>query len=183
MERKLAENLVLELARRRDIVVPNRRFFTDILADTEVSESSRFYEALPNNQRTIQESGRYHCLSLRRVLRNRNAKSHQLSQVERGYEALVSGLGIYSSDVLSRSLRADEDLVEMMSECEEQFSLLGKFQTYDYENPDKVTVLTKPVLIIPGFVGVEEIHKWERDNTRYGRDVEFLLKHLRGISP
>ena len=128
MDKNIAEGLVNELGRHSGIVTPERELFLDVLVSTDVPESSRFYEVVPDNQQLVQETGRYHYLSLRRVLRNGNARDYQLSQWKKAYEAVASVFGAYSSDVLSRNLRANRDLVEMMAECRETFSLLGKFQ-------------------------------------------------------
>lgn len=184
MDIKIAESLLSELGRHSGIVTPDRRLFLDILVSTDVPESSRFYEGLPDKQQLVQETGRYHFLSLRRVLRNRNARSYQLSQWKKAYESITSVFGAYSSDALSRNLRTNRDLVEMMAECREPFSLLGKFQTYDFDNPDETLyMVTQPVLVIPGAKDTKSICDWETANTIYEKEVGLFLRHPKRISP
>ncbi len=184
MDRKIAETLVSELGRHEGLVTPDKGLFLDVLISADVPESSRFYEVLPDKQQLVDETGRYHYLSLRRVLRNRNARHYQLSQWKKTYEAIVSAFGAYSSDALSRNLRADKTLVEMMARCEEPFSLLGKFQTYDFDNPDETLfILTRPVLVIPGAKDTKPIYDWEKANTRYEKEVGVFLRHPKRIKP
>jgi len=80
MDKKIAETLVNEFERKVRIVRPDKKLFFDVLVSADVPESSRFYEFLPDEKQYVQEAGRYHHLSLRRVLRNANAKDYQLSQ-------------------------------------------------------------------------------------------------------
>jgi len=171
MDRKVAETLVSELGRQVRIVTPNKELFLDVLVSADVPESSRFYEFLPDKRQSVQETGRYHSLSLRRVLRNRNARDYQLSRWK-------------ISDTLVRNLGSDGKLVEMMSRCEEPFSLLGKFQSYNFDNPDeKLFVVTRPVLVIPGAKNMKPIHDWEEANLIYEKEVGFFSKYLKRIKP
>ncbi len=182
MDRKVAEKLVSELGRHGGLVTPDNELFLDVLVSIDVSQSSRFYERLSDKKQLVEETGRYHYLSLRRVLRNRNARDYQLSQWKKAYEAIISAFGAYSSDVLSRNLRADATLVEMMARCEEPFSLLGKFQTYDFDNPDETLfIVTRPVLVIPGEKDMKSIHDWEEANTTYEKEVGFFFRHPKRI--
>ncbi len=172
MDRQFAERLVRELAKHGAIVVPNNKLFLDELISTDIPESSRFYEALPNKPYRVEEDGRMHYLSLRRVLRNRNAMDYKLSELKKAYESIGALVGAYSSDALTRNLRANLALLEMMSNCEEPFSLLGKFKTYDFENSKQsVFVVSRPVLIIPGAKDAEPILSWEEANTSYKKEV------------
>jgi hypothetical protein len=184
MDRKVAETLVSELGRQVRIVTPDNELFLDVLVSADVPESSRFYEVLPDKQQLVQEIGRYHYLSLRRVLRNGNARDYQISQWKKAYEAIASAFGAYSSDALSRNLRADGTLVDMMARCEEPFSLLGKFQLYDFDNPDETLfIVTRPVLVIPGAKDMNPIHDWEEANTTYEKEVGLLFRHPKRIKP
>jgi len=186
MDRKIAETLVDELGRHGSLVTPDRDLFLNELVSVDVPYSSKFYEVTPGKQQLVEETGRYHYLSIRRVLRNRNAKDYQLSQWKKAYEAIASAFGAYSSDALSRNLRADGTLVEMMARCDEPFSLLGKFQSYDFDNPDETLfVVTRPVLVIPGVKDMKPIHDWEEANTTYEKEVRMmgLLPTQKRIKP
>ncbi len=184
MDRKIAETLVSELGIHGSLVTPDSELFLNELVSVDVPESSRFYEVLPGKQQLVEENGRYHSLSLRRVLRNRNAKDYQLSQWKKAYEAIASVFGAYSSDALSRNLRADGTLVEMMAGCDEPFSLLGKFQSYDFDNPDATLfIVTRPVLVIPGAKDMKPIHDWEKANTTYEKEVGLLFRYPKRIKP
>ena len=74
MERKDAELLINELAKHPRVIPFDKGIFIDELFLTEVKDSSRFYEGLPYREQSSRESmDCYYVLSLRRVLRNRNA--------------------------------------------------------------------------------------------------------------
>jgi hypothetical protein len=186
MDKDVAEKLLNELGRHGGIVIPDYQLFLDVLISTDIPECSRFYECLTDKQQLVQETGRYHYLSLRRVIRNVNAKDYQLSQWKKMYEAVASAFGVYSSDSLSRNLRANSTLVEIMARCEEPFSLLGKFQSYNFDNPDETLfVVTRPVLVIPGLKDLEPIYDWEEKNTTYEKEVGLMgfLPILKRIKP
>ncbi len=175
MDRKIAETLVDELGRHGSLVTLDSELFLNELVSADVPESSKFYEVLPGKRQLVEETGRNHYLSLRRVLRNRNARDYQLSQWKKAYETIASAFGVYSSDALSRNLRVDGNLVEIMSRSEQPFSLLGKFQSYDFDNPNDILfVITRPVLVIPGAKDMKPIHDWEEANTTYEKEVRFM---------
>ncbi|MEK6800765.1 MAG: hypothetical protein AABY05_02430 [Nanoarchaeota archaeon] len=182
MDEEIAKKLLDELGKHRSIVRPNNQLFLDILLSTDVSESSRFHEALPDRQQRVEENGFYYSLSLRRILRNKNAQNYQPLLWKKAGGSIASALGFYSSDALSRNLRANKDLVKMMMECQEPFSLLGKFQTYDDENPEGILfAATRPILIIPDSKDMQQIYDWEEKNTTYEKEVGFLLRHSKRI--
>ena len=183
MERSLAESLIDELTKHLGIINPDKDLFLNILTSAEVPESSKFYEVLPNKQQLVEERKRYHYLSLRKVLRNRNAKENQLSLWKSKYESIASAFGICSSDVLSRNLRVNKDLIEMMDECKEPFSLLGEFQTYNFDNHDETLfIITRPVLVIPS-VENRKPYNWENANTKYEKEVGVIFRHSERIKP
>jgi len=175
MDREIAGKLVKELKKHRGLIAIDEELFLDVLVSSEVPKSSRFYEKLPYKQQAVEESNRYYYFSLRRLLRNRRAKDYQLSRWKKSYEAIASTFGIYSSDALNRNLRTDSTLIDMMAICEEPFSLLGKFQTYDFDNPNETLfIVTRPVLIIPGAKDMEKIYNWEEANTTYEKEVRLM---------
>jgi len=182
MDKEIAEILIDELGRHSEMIVPDRELFLEILLKTNVPESSKFYEILHDKQQLLEETNRYHYFSLRRILRNRNARDYQLSKWKQTYEAVASALGIYSSDVLSRKLRSDKDLVGIMEESKHPFSLLAKLQTYDFDNPDETLfIITRPVLIIPDARDTKKILDWEKTNTTYEKEVGILFRHPKRI--
>ena len=185
MDKKIAENLINELERHSGIIRPNRDLFFNVLSSADVPESSRFYEVLPSNKQLLEESSRYHYLSLRRVLRNKNAKDYQLSKLKSVYEIITSELRMFSSDALSRKVRTNKDLINMMGECEHPFSLLGKFQTWDYDNSEgKLYSITKPILVIPEVEDMKLIYDWENENTTYKKEIGgFFLRYQKRIKP
>lgn len=183
MDEGVAETLVGELVRHSGIITLDKNLFLDLLVSTDVQESSRFYEALPDQQQPVQETNRCHYLSLRRILRNGNARNYQISRWKKAYEAFASVLGVYSSDALSRSLRANKDLIEMIAGCDCPFSLLGKLQTYDFDNSDQTLfIITRPILIIPNASNIKPIINWEKANTTYEKEASlFFFKRQRRI--
>jgi len=171
MNKKFAETLMKDLGRHGNIVTPDNELFLNELVSVDVPESSKFYETLPGKKQLVEEVGCYHSFSLRRVLRNRNAKNYRSSQWKETYGAIASIFSFYSSDTLSRNLRANEKLIEMMARCNDPFSLLGKFQSYDFDNPEKTLfIITRPVLVIPGTKDIKLIHDWEEANTTYEKE-------------
>ncbi len=183
MEREIAERLVNELGNHSRIISPDKKLFLDVLVSTDIQESSRFHEVLQDKQQLAEESDSYYSLSLRRILRNSNAKRYKLSQWKKAYESFISTFSFYSSDSLSRNLRADKGIIEMMAECKEPFSLLGKFKTYDFDNSEETLfVVTRPVLVIPGVRDTNRIYGWEEANTIYEKEVG-IFRNLKKIKP
>ncbi|MBW2982399.1 hypothetical protein KY343_05955 [Candidatus Woesearchaeota archaeon] len=177
MQLKTAETLVEALGKHPGIITPDKDLFIDLLMQIDVPESSRFYERIPGNKQELTESDCSYSLSLRRVLRNRNSeRNYSPGIVKRALDALASWRGIYSSDVLTRRLRQDNEIVDLMQACLEDFSLLAKFETYDYSDPNKLTVTTRPVLVIPGAENDEQVMEWEEANTLYQKGKETLKK-------
>jgi hypothetical protein len=183
MDKKDAETLIDALAHHSGIPVFDEEKFMNILEKTDVSESSRFYESLPLEQQTIYESDRYHYLSLRRILRNEEAKDYEYSGWKKGWEGLAKEFGIYSSTVLSRNLRAEPLLVSMMAESEHPFSLLGKLETYD-TSKEHLYRITKPILVVPDTEDSFKITEWENKNSIYEKEEGvFFFRGFKRIKP
>jgi len=184
MDKNIAKLLVEETEKRRIIALNNeqKNKLIALLESTPISDdSSRFHEIiteLPDNDVLIEDGGdRYHYIQLRRILRNKNAKDYQQSGMKRLYERAVSLFGIYDSNVLTRRIRGNKELVDMMVQCSCPFSLLGKLETWDYSNKDeKMFAITKPIFVIPNAKNTEAISKWESDNTKY-ESSGFLFRH------
>lgn len=173
MEKDIAEILVEELSKHERAFPVDKKFFMGTLTKADVPDSSRFYEELPYEAQSVDDQEIMHSLSLRRVLRNRNAEDYQLSPFKRAFEAVTSAFNIYSSDVLSRSMRSDKDIVRLMSECSQPYSLLAKFRSYDYSDHENPKIEVSPVLIIPG-ADRTAIDRWEDSNTQYLREAVLL---------
>lgn len=171
MEEQIAETLISELKRQWGVVPLNKERFLEPLLSTDVNESSsRFYEVLPDNQQHIPDIGSEHYFSLRRVLRNKNAKGYKMALWKELYEAFASLWGFYSSDIPVRRIRANKDIVGMMAECKTPFSLFGKLRTEETigaEDSGNMLITTRPVLIIPGIGAYERgvVEGWEKANT------------------
>ena len=172
MDRNLAERLIAELEKHPPLspnVLPDRDYFINLLSSTDVPPSERFYEEVKPNQRHIPDSAtnQNHFLSIRRVLRNDLARSYQLTKTKKIYETLASTSGIHDSDIWTRKLRTDMDLVQIMVQCGQQYSLLAKLETFD-EFSKKVA--TRPLVIIPDAQDLSKILEWEVANTDYGKE-------------
>ncbi len=175
MDGKIANKLVSELRRHGGLIIPDEKLFLELLTSTDVPESSRFYEKLPDREQLSEGTGYYHYLSLRKVLRNRNAGRYKLPQWKKAYETMMSTFGVYSSDILSRNLRANDKLMKIMMECGEPFSLLGKFKTYEFNNPrEELFIINRPVLVIPGVRDMTQIDNWEKRNTTYKKETRVI---------
>ena len=98
MDRNVAEKLVLEL-KKHPRVSSIAKEFVGALMSVGVKDSLRFYEEIPSNQELLDDGGKYHCLSLRRVLRNKNAFLKEVSELKLVGRYLAEKLHIYSSDI------------------------------------------------------------------------------------
>ncbi|MEK6842782.1 MAG: hypothetical protein AABX84_03115, partial [Nanoarchaeota archaeon] len=151
MDKSIVETLINELSRHAPFSSIEKGMFLDVLLNLDVPESSKFYQDIPENEQLLNDGGRYHYLSLRRVLRNRNAANYQLSRTKKLWEMGMSMLKVYNSNVLTRRARIDGNIVDLMTRCIFPFSLLGKFDTYEPNEPDKPLLhIRRPVLVIPG---------------------------------
>ena len=184
MNKQIATDLVDEFCKHPDIITPDQELFLEILVSVDIPNSSKFSEEIPNKQQTVSEDTCYHYVLLRKVLRNENVRDYQLSLWKKAIESAASALGVYSSDILSRGLRANKELVEIMAECGQPFSLLGKMQTYDYGNPEQnLYIITRPILVIPGVKDMKPVLQWEADNTKYEKEVGLVFRHPKKITP
>ncbi len=171
MDENVAQVLIDRLSHHQGMMPIDMKKFMSALVTTDVPDSSRFYEELPNDRELCdrsEEDRRYNYFSLRRILRNRTAQNYKLSASKRAFEASLAALGAYSSDSLSRSIRADTQLVELMTNCLYPFSLLGKLESFDYGNRDeRLFRVTRPILIIPGLQNDTPVYNWENANAQY----------------
>src|SRR5574341_1538563 len=110
MESTIASKLVKAFEEQFKTAKIDTKFFLEMLVAAEIPESSRFSEELPGKQQVINEGDRYHYLSLRRVLRNSNARNYELSGAKRIWAAALTAFGIYSSETLTRKIRGDSEL-------------------------------------------------------------------------
>ncbi|MBI2043228.1 hypothetical protein HYT25_02460 [Candidatus Pacearchaeota archaeon] len=182
MDRDVASKLVEELSKHTLIFPIDEDKFLEILMVLDVPESSRFYHDMPENEQILNESDRYHYLSLRRVLRNRNAANYKLSGAKKLWEKTFSRFFIYDSNILTRRARIDEDIAELMIKCEFPFSLLGKLETYDSNDGDKPLLhIKRPVLVIPDLTESESllVSRWERSNSIVSEERLFTRKKHR----
>ncbi len=178
MKKDMAESLVSELEKHpalRSTVRENRQYFIDILVSTEVPESTRFYEKVKPNILEVPglDNDQIHYISLRRVLRNQQAKEYQLPWLKSQIESLASFLGIYDSDVLTRNIRANKELVDMMSASSNDFSLLGKLETLEIV-PERV--YKSPILVIPDSPDFSKIYLWEHANSLPKERISRLIR-------
>ena len=180
MDRNLAERLVAELEKHPPLspnIFPDRNYFINLLSSTDVPPSERFYEEVAKNQKHIPDSAtnQNHFLSIRRVLRNSLARDYQLSKIKEFYETLISVLGIHDSDVWTRKLRSDDEIVRMMGQSRGQYSLLGKLETFD-EFSRKVA--TRPLIIILDAQDLSKILAWEDAKTDYGKENSLGIRKI-----
>lgn len=181
MEIPAAQKLVDAFGEQFRSTTPDKKLFLDTLVQADIVESTKFSEELPDNQQTITEADQYHYLSLRRVLRNSNARSYQLSGAKKTWASMLGAFGIYSSDVLTRRLRSDSEIVELMHASTSPFSLLGKFETYDHSNPDVLFRKTQPFIIIPGAKNWVPLARWEDENIVYEKESGLILRTFKQI--
>lgn len=181
-----ADTLVTALEKHDIGIIPDRDKFLEILKRAHIPPSSKFSITMPDDPhpQVVDEQGRYHSLSLRRILRNQGARYHSLPFLDRLYGLFASSVGIHSSNLLVARIKASRKLIRLMEDCPHPFSLLGKFQTYAFDNPDEILFIkTRPLLIIPNAADTQEVYRWESDNTVFEKEVGVLLRHPKRIDP
>ena len=167
MERAAAEQLFEGFSQHPIIkgLHPNSEIFLPLLKRKYMSDSSRFSEELPEKDQPIIESSEvYHKLSLRRVIRNRNAKKHEIGRVKAKAIRVISHIPfVYSSVNFARDLRTHPELIDLMDRCEYDFSVLGKVATYDSSGGENSSMIrtTRPILIIPSVDDMDKVLAWE----------------------
>lgn len=186
MGKRTAEILVKALSVHPGIIPVDKGFFIDSLKKIKIPTflggSKRFYIKLPDKQQILNEIERYHCLSIGRILLNDNAYNYKLSGIKKVWESFVKRVG-YSSDVFTRNLRLNETIVTSMYQSAQPFSLLAKFETFDYNS---LTQSTMPILIIPGVDYNDRygqaVLSWEQNNAVYEKEVGLFFRHFKKIS-
>lgn len=182
MKKEIAEILMNEIKQHEGIKLNDERTVLETLLNTDVPESSRFYERIKNNEDWLDEpeSSRYSVFSLRRIIRNENVAKYEMNFLKRCLQGAFIFFNAYSSDDLCRRLRTDKQIVEMIRESKIPYSLLAKKKSLsyrlDYEEGDrKVYIETKPILIIPGAKFKKLIYDWENKNTIYEKELGSLF--------
>jgi hypothetical protein len=179
MDEKTAGKLLDDLRWHFLHFKPDREMFLDILVSTDIPESPVFYTPLPEKKQLVQESNRYHYLSLSGVLMNRNTEANRLSYGKYMREVIRNRTD--PREVLK--VRRDKDLLKMMADCSYDYSLMGKFQTYDFDNPEqKLMIKTQPLLVIPNESRSIPVVDWEIANTIYEQETGMLFRHNKRIS-
>ena len=172
MDEEIAKLLFKGLEAHADLFEFDGKQFLNELVLLKIHESLKFSKVLSGKKQSLFGIEGYYEFSLRKVLRNKNAKDYQLSEWEKVYESIVNSLGAYSSGVLSKNLRSNETLVDLMAQCKEPYSLLGKLQFSDMDYFEDILFrITSPVLIIPGVKDDIFIYNWEKANTIYEKKI------------
>ncbi|MBR9691302.1 hypothetical protein GOV06_00805 [Candidatus Woesearchaeota archaeon] len=170
MNKKIAELLVDYLEAHPNMISVDKDYFVDILMQTKIPQKSdEFYHKIPPNHQSIDSDSRIYSFSLRRILRNRNAKKYRIGLIRSALGAIGESLRIYDSSLLARKIRKSRKLVEMMDQVGIPYSLLGKFEIIDYESSVKCE--TKPILIIPGVEDLDAILAWENKKKRVYEEI------------
>lgn len=189
MDRGAAEALIEVLNNRIRIPDDKKENLIEILEDTPVHNrgfhlQNRFSVNIHHNEHpVIIERARYISLSLRRVLINRLAGLIYLGEMERAMHNVTNKLKIgYSSTEKASRIMDNSELLRMMGQSRAQFSLLGKLRIHDYDNPEeRLYVVSKPMLVIPGADNIEEIQKWEESQAHYRKEVGLFFRHQKRI--
>lgn len=160
MDHQHARALVLGLKERPAMIPVDTDYFTKILENVRMPESSRFYETVGSNKQRHEDGEDFYVLSIRRVLRNRNAKNYTYTPWKQLMDTFLERIGSYSSDRLTRLLRTDEELELRLEQAPSPWSLLGKLVTY-YGSGETVS---RPILYIPG-ANLDWVLAWEAEHT------------------
>ena len=162
MEEETAQILIKELRKHQALPQIDETIFLPIILRTNIDKSKKFQEPLSEIRQRSIEPEKEAYLSLRRVILNKNAKNYGLEEQENLVRYISAKLGVYSSNDLCRIIRANSILMEMISKCEEPFSLLGKLETSYFNEENKITSSTiRPILVIPNASNKNYIYDWE----------------------
>ena len=197
IEDEMVEALMDAFCAHPLIIPVDKELFVNLLKSIEIpislENSKRFYIEFPEysqySQSFMEGYGRYYSLSIRRILFNNNADNYKLSSIKKVWEYLIKQVRGYSSNVFARDIRLKEKIVKLMFQkaYNNPFSLLAKFETFDFENQDLTLFHSiKPILVIPGVdYGGENgraILSWEHDNMVYEKEVGLFFRHFKRIS-
>ena len=176
MKRNESINLTLEL-KEHPMLAQTPVDWGDVfnlLYKTNVPSSRRFAKKIKEEEYLLDRTHDYltNKFMLRRVLRNEIAARYLRGGYGKGahknlWEVLNLGLGIYDSDVFTRKLREDPEMLEMMAKALEighPYSITGKITTYD---KDSLKIQTRPIVAIHG-ADIDKIVQWELANRVYG---------------
>ena len=176
MGEKYVASLIDALANHPGMPTFNHSVFAEVLSMTPVHQSTRFYADVPSNpgitQRVEVTSEQYTELSLRRVLRLFNLQpGYKLGLAKKLWGDCLSARGIFSSNALTRSLRADPDASKELFGSHHDYAVLAKLRTYSLtgqiETGEITPVSSKPIIIIPGIENMGAVLRWEDRNTVY----------------
>lgn len=185
MERETVLELIEGFENRPFLLGFKKQRFIRILESVVIDfNSSRFFNRIEDEyEGIINEWKKYHCLSLRGVLINKNA-SREVSLLKQIFGDLARTIG-WSSKALSREVRLNKQLADALVQIK-GVSLLAKLRTFDYDNcHETLFVVTRPVLIVPKEIPeevAEVIRNWEEKNITYEEEVGFLFRHLKKIA-
>lgn len=180
MDRELAIRFFESLEKHQPIITSitwHREEIVDLLTSTNVSPSNRFYQRIRANGYEIPDTSNdsTYIISLRRILRNTLAKEYlnegySPSIVKKFMEEVESFFRIYDSDILTRKLRYDKELLALMAKSNNPFTILGSLEildSYPQGTNQKRKISKQPILLMPDAQDLQKIVEWEVENTRY----------------
>jgi hypothetical protein len=154
-----------------NITKPEQRLFTDLLVATEVHQSTKFYADIQGSQEVAIRLGvtptQYSDLSLRRVLRLYNIEpEYKMNFIKRAWGDFLSTQEAFSSNALTRSLRADIEASKELLASPWPFAVLAKLKSYSTEHSQSPRAISsKPLIVIPGIEQMGAVLRWEDRNT------------------
>ena len=146
MERYLAELLIDELGKHKELVIKsNKEELLKILERLELKQNV-FFEPIPLYTQTLEEGNVRYTLELRRILNNKLATRYHPSALTylKGIARETNPKIIYSSDVICMKVARDKELVSILEQSG-PFSVLAKQKEYQTNG-----VITKILLGVPG---------------------------------
>lgn len=186
MEETDCRQLVDGLSKRIMFSDENRNAFIRALSSTFINpDSTKFYVESPydeTQQCPIEEYRKYHYLSIRGILINKNAEWN-VSLVKKVWNVFVNRINWFSK-AYSRELGINKQIARILKKSAYPFSLLVKMQTFDYNNPEETLfIITKTILIVPNASqeDLETITDWEWKKERYEKEVG-VFRQLRKSS-
>ena len=176
MDINLAELLVRELEKHpplSPILLQDRNYIIDLLASTDVlGSSTRFYEIIRGKEIKFRDKAHQqtYVVALTRILRNNLAAEY----LERGYEPSTMNIAwekiapyfwIYDSNIFTRKLMESPEMLKIMSDSGQPFSLLGRLKILDWLS-NKMSEM--PILVVHG-ADLDKVRDWEIKSSEYGR--------------
>lgn len=186
MNRKSTITLVKALGNHPPLTtgVLDELYLFRVLDSTKVPASRRFYQEIGDNTTQISDPAtdlKYYLL-LRRILRNDVAtqyirQGYKLPALKKEWKRIADVLGVYDSDVVTRQLRTDPEMLEAMAKAHQDghlYSLLAALETRDNLSNK---IAKRPIIVVVG-ADLTKLVEWEVAHTKHYIQKDTQLQEI-----